>query len=235
MRKPWTEGPKELLQHAANHLRLAGDFDRRIALISVDNAVELIIKTYLGLPERARGSKGPGRKELETASDSFPSLLDLLERFVAEKVTDVDLTDIEWYHRLRNQLYHSGNGITVETAKVEAYFQIAMLLFQSLFDTALEIDDSNAVHTKTGEFLSLWTTFERKYREKLPPRERGELAYFWKKSFFESISKEAAELWSQLSEFRNYLVHADKAPASEEILFNLRNLKRLMQLIGITA
>jgi len=131
--------------------------------------------------------------------------------------------------------YHSGNGITVETAKVETYFQIAILLFQVLFDTALEIDDTSAVHTKTGEFLSLWNTFERKYREMLPPRESGELAYFWKKSFFENNSKEAIELWTQISEFRNNLVHAKQTPDSKEIVFNIRKLKRVMQLIGITA
>src|SRR5438034_10002901 len=74
----WTEGPRELLQHAADHLRLGADFDRRIAMISVDNPVELATKTYLGLPERARGTKGPGRRALDTASESFPSLLDML-------------------------------------------------------------------------------------------------------------------------------------------------------------
>jgi hypothetical protein len=156
-----------------------------------------------------------------------------LERFASEKITDVDLTDIEWYHRLRNQLYHSANGITVETAKVEAYFQIAIHLFQTLFNTALEIDDTSALHTKSGEFLSLWNTFERKYRGLLPPRESGELAYFWHKNFFENNSKEAVELWSQLSEFRNNLVHAKQTPTPEEITYNIRSLKRLMQLLGI--
>ena len=58
---PWTDGPRELIQHAVDHLSLGGDFDRRIAMLNADNAVELIIKTYLGLPERTRGFKGPGQ------------------------------------------------------------------------------------------------------------------------------------------------------------------------------
>ena len=49
-RKPWTDGPRELIQHALDHLVLGDDFDRRIAMVSIDNAVELTIKTYLGLP-----------------------------------------------------------------------------------------------------------------------------------------------------------------------------------------
>lgn len=233
MNKPWTEGPKELLQHAADHLRSAGDFDKRIAFISIDNAVELIIKTYLGLPDRARGAKGPGRKELEAASDSFPSLLDLLERFAGEKVTGGGLTDIEWYHRIRNQIYHSGNGITVETAKVESYFQLSVHLFEILFNIVLEIDDSSTVHTKTGEFLSQWNIFERKYKRLLPPREKGELAHFWHKSFFEKRSKEAVQLWLQLSEFRNNLVYANQAPTPDVIMSKIQDLQRLVQLVGI--
>jgi len=87
----------------------------------MDNAVELATRTYLGLPERTRGTKGPTRTELEGASQSFPGLIDLLDRFAADKLARVDLNDIEWYHRLRNQLYHSGSGITVERARVETY------------------------------------------------------------------------------------------------------------------
>ncbi|HEY6763979.1 MAG TPA: hypothetical protein VI386_04345, partial [Candidatus Sulfotelmatobacter sp.] len=102
-------------------------------MISVDNAVELAVKTYLGLPERARGTKGPGRRELEAASESFPALLDVLGQYAADKLSGVDLSDVEWYHRLRNQLYHSGNGITVERSRVEGYFQIGSLLFENLF------------------------------------------------------------------------------------------------------
>ena len=72
---PWTDGPRELIQHAVDHLALGGDFDRRIAMISVDNAVELTIKTYLGLPERARGDKGlAGGSWTRQASHSPPYL-----------------------------------------------------------------------------------------------------------------------------------------------------------------
>ena len=50
MKNPWIDGPRELLQHAIDHLTQGDDFDRRVAMISIDNAVELTIKTYLGLP-----------------------------------------------------------------------------------------------------------------------------------------------------------------------------------------
>jgi hypothetical protein len=81
MNGPWAQGPKELIQHAVDHLAIGGDFDRRIAMISIDNAVELMLKTYLELPKRSRGTDGPSRKEMETSFNSFPSLLDLIEKY----------------------------------------------------------------------------------------------------------------------------------------------------------
>ena len=46
---PWIYGPYELIQHAEGHLKANGDFDRRMALISYDNAIELTITTFLKL------------------------------------------------------------------------------------------------------------------------------------------------------------------------------------------
>ena len=233
MTGPWTEGPRELLQHAADHLRLGGDFDRRIAMISVDNAVELAVKTYLGLPERVRGAKGPGRKDLEEASESFPALLNLLDQHAGSRLSGIDLGDVEWYHRLRNQLYHSGNGITVERAKVEAYLQITLSLFENLFGERPRIDEASAADTKTGEFLRLWSVFDHGFRAKLPPKE--DFAYYWKRNFLEKISVEAAELWDGLRAFRNNLVHSLDTPTIADFERRISELKRLMQLVGVGA
>ena len=73
-------------------------FDYRIAMISVDNAVELSIRTFLGLPKRVRGSDGPSRRELEDKGRTFPDLLDLLESFGAARLDGVSLGDLEGYH-----------------------------------------------------------------------------------------------------------------------------------------
>ncbi len=231
MSDPWTEGPRELLQHAADHLRADGDFDRRIAMISIDNAVELAVKTYLGLPRRARGTDGPGRRELEAASESFPDLLDLLHKHAVGRLTGIDLGDVEWYHRLRNQLYHAGNGITVDRARVEAYFQIASALFENLFDTKLEVDESDAINTATGRFLQYWTALDHGLRNQLPPKEGP--AYYWKRDFLQGVSPEAAQLWESLVQFRNGLVHGLETPSATELKSRLDELRRLLRLVGI--
>ena len=55
MSRPWIDGPRELLQHAVDHLALEGDFDRRLAMISIDNAVEIMVKTHLGFATAGQG------------------------------------------------------------------------------------------------------------------------------------------------------------------------------------
>lgn len=157
--QPWASGPKEILEHGISLLRKDSDKNRRLALLAVDNAVELTIKTYLGLPKRINGINVP-RKEYAEFSESFPKLLDALEAYATEKLSGIDLGEIEWFHRLRNQLYHQGNGLTVDRDKVEIYSELAKLLFENLFETTLEFAAEDQ-HQLLGEFLASWVSFER--------------------------------------------------------------------------
>lgn len=157
--QPWAAGPKEILEHGISLLRTDSDRNRRLALLSVDNAVELTIKTYLGLPKRISGINVP-RKEYAEFSESFPKLIDALEQYAAPKVAGIDLGEIEWFHRLRNQLYHQGNGLTVDRDKVEIYSELAKLIFESLFATILTFASEDQ-HQLLGEFLAAWVAFER--------------------------------------------------------------------------
>ncbi len=74
--------------------------NRRLAMLSIDNAVELTIKTFLGLPKRVTGLKIK-RSEFADIVESFPRLLDALEQHAGDKLVGIDLGEIEWYHRLR--------------------------------------------------------------------------------------------------------------------------------------
>ncbi|MBA7579249.1 hypothetical protein ES708_21118 [subsurface metagenome] len=71
--QPWVTGPAEILEHGLSLLTEDSDKNRRLAMISIDNAVELAIKTYLGLPKRITGLK-ISRKEYSEISESFPLL-----------------------------------------------------------------------------------------------------------------------------------------------------------------
>jgi hypothetical protein len=160
---PWASGPREILRHGLELLTKDSDTNRRLAMISIDNAVELMIKTYLGLPKRVTGLE-ISRREFSVVSESFPSLLDALEKHATDKLDGVELGEIEWYHRLRNQLYHQGNGLTVERDKVEIYAQLAITLFRNLFGYEL-VHRATTRTGNLGEFMSAWTSIERGLRD----------------------------------------------------------------------
>jgi len=156
---PWASGPGEILKHGLELLKKDTDANRRLAMISIDNAVELMMKTYLGLPLRVTGLK-ISRSEYQEFAESFPTLLDALEKYASEKLEGINLGEIEWYHRIRNELYHQGNGLTVERDKVEVYAELANVLFANLFGFRLvEPKENGAI--LLGEFMQAWVNFEK--------------------------------------------------------------------------
>jgi hypothetical protein len=155
---PWASGPGEILRHGLSLLKKDSDTNRRLAMISIDNAVELMIKTYLGLPKRITGL-AIARKQYTEISESFPALIDGLEQFAPDKLDGIDLGTIEWYHRLRNELYHQGNGLTVERDKVEIYAELANRLFKNLFGEEL-VPHATPETEQLGEFINAWVALE---------------------------------------------------------------------------
>src|SRR4051812_42467366 len=113
--KPWATGPYELLRHAEQHLSEGNDFDRRMALINYDNAIELAIVTYLNLDPKQRGDRSFQREHVARWLVSYHSKLDFLEHYIVEVVKQpmrYEKEDVLYYHRIRNQLYHA-DGVMV--------------------------------------------------------------------------------------------------------------------------
>lgn len=155
----WASGPGELLKHGLSLMRADSDSNRRIAMICIDNAVELMIKTFLGLPSRITGIT-ISRKDYSDFSESFPRLLDALQTHASDKIKGIDVGEIEWFHRLRNQLYHEGNGLTVEKNNVEVYAEVANLLFLNLFGAKLVSPDDDNTRL-LGNFMQAWILLEQ--------------------------------------------------------------------------
>src|SRR6266436_7605447 len=76
---PWANGPFELLVHAEGHLRAGNDFDRRIALIGFDNAIEVAITTYLTLNPLQRQNRCYTKADCERWLNNYHTKLDFLE------------------------------------------------------------------------------------------------------------------------------------------------------------
>jgi len=231
MANPWEDGPRELLQHAVDHMSLGEDFDRRIAMISIDNAVEIIMKTYLSLPKRVLGAPGPTRKEFEDAKNSFPSVLDLLEKYAGSKLTGVSLEEIEWYHRIRNEIYHAGHGVTVERAKLYTYLALAILLFENLFGTKIRLPVLDPKQQRLGKFLGTWGLAEALFRAKRPEKPPGEYAYYWNRECLQRLSLRALELWDKLGTYRMNVVHNHETAKDSELEEAAQEAQELVEIL----
>lgn len=214
---PWAQGPAEILEHAQTLIRVDTESSRRIAMILVDNSVEQALKTYLSLPVRVTGLKIP-RKKLAEISGSFPALLDTFEEHGADKLDGVDLGAIEWFHRVRNQLYHDGFGLTVERLRVERYADMATVLLANLFGY-VPPGDTAASAALVGRMIEVWNRLERalsysaSFHVIAPPRRAVDAL-----SILESADLLPASTAEKINRFRmlrNRVVHAQDESHSE--------------------
>jgi hypothetical protein len=235
--KPWASGPGEILQHGLLLLREDSDKNRRLALLSIDNAVELMIKTYLSLPRRVTGLN-ISRKEYAEISESFPRLLDAIEQHSSEKLSGIDLGEIEWYHRLRNELYHQGNGLTVERNKVEVYAELAKILFKNLF--GIEIDTSkneSPIQELMGKFLATWVQVEKrawevldKFRDKSKPREKFSINVFTELINQKIVDSTTAQKINSLRQLRNGVAHGNAEDIKRLSIAHVKSASEILAL-----
>ena len=134
--KPWAVGPFEMLYHAETHFLKGEDFDRRIALISFDNAIEVAITTYLALHPILRGQRQYQRTDIETWQRNYHTKLDFFYQEVGNRGLPelVEKVDIIFYHQNRNDQYHNGGAGVPELHKLEGIRQAAIWIFSTLFD-----------------------------------------------------------------------------------------------------
>lgn len=148
---PWAHGPFELIQHANSHYCAGTDTDRRIALIGFDNALEVAITAYLQLHPKQRGGATYERARVDAWLRNYHTKLEFLESFTAENDLPIAIStaEISWYHRLRNEIYHAGNGLVPEIRHVTglraAAVEVLRLLFGIEVETVLESLTTGAV------------------------------------------------------------------------------------------
>lgn len=139
--KPWAQLPFELIRHAEDHAKGGGDFDRRMALISFDNAIEVSIITYLSLNPIQRDNQQFSKEEVRKWEHDFHSKLRFLEHFVKTVLGQpmaFEPADIIFFHDLRNDLYHRGIGVVPELRHISGIRAVAFWVFSTLFKTDAE-------------------------------------------------------------------------------------------------
>lgn len=233
MQKTWASGSIELLEHARGHMREQTAFDKRIAFISIDNCVEVCIKTYLTLPKLFYGDEKPSRKEIEDNSNSFTGLVALLFSYSSTKLIGVEPGDIEFYHRIRNKLYHEAIGLSVDDEHLFAYFSIADILLKRLFNYHLQ-EERDRKPSLDGIILN-WSRIEELLAEILTRIEIDTADPLkWEKAMQVGVlTSEVIKEIESLRQERNRLVHsnqienkplADVLEKSEQVLNHLRQL-----------
>ena len=134
---PWTDGPFELMVHAESHLRAANDFDKRIALISFDNAIEVAITTYLQLKPIQRKGREYTKESVDNWLKNYHTKLDFFDKEIESREIPwcIEKTHIIWAHDSRNEQYHGGTkgGIPAKNI-LDIARTSALWIFSVLFD-----------------------------------------------------------------------------------------------------
>jgi hypothetical protein len=133
----WARGPFELIVHAEGHLRVGDDIDRRMALISFDNAVEVSITSYLTLNPIHRGNVPYPNADVDRWQRNYHTKLDFIEEELRRRgglPWKVERKDILWAHDQRNEQYHGGTGGVPGRRAIKTIREAAIWIFGLLFD-----------------------------------------------------------------------------------------------------
>ena len=228
MENTWASGAVELLRHADSHIKLDSAFDRRIAFISVDNAVEIMIRTFLSLPKSKSGIH-VSKKALDDAGNSFPGLLELFWNSVGSRLAGIDQADIEHYHRIRNTLYHNGTGLSVDEQYLTAYRQIAAILLQDLFGVR---PAPPRLEPNLGNLVVLWNRLEQKLKERLEISgiDRGKTFFLDEAMKRGILNREDIEALNETRMIRNSQVHSTEID-NKKIEYAFDRAERLLKKI----
>ncbi len=148
--KPWARKAFELIFHAEHHWRRGHDYDKRLALISFDNSIEVSISVYLGLNPIQRGNRHYPTVDVQKWRRDYHSKLDFYcEELSSRKLPEYrDKAHIVWLHEQRNELYHGSSGGVPELTTLEEIRSVALWVYSVLFDdTDIKARLEEAIHT----------------------------------------------------------------------------------------
>lgn len=131
----WLNSSFYLLVHGELHYTLPEDFDRRLSLISFDNAIEASIACYLKLHPTQRGNREYQREKVRIALEgNYHNKLDFLyeEVTVRKGICTITRQEIIFVHDQRGLFYHESPDIIptndiLATARKAAYWVFAFL------------------------------------------------------------------------------------------------------------
>jgi len=75
--------------------------------------------------------------EVDKATRNYHTKIEWLDKYIEKSKIDskISIEELVWYHSLRNELYHSGNGMVPEMHVLYGIRDAAILVFTTLFKT----------------------------------------------------------------------------------------------------
>jgi len=136
--KPWAARPFELIYHAEIHYRRGSDYDRRLALISFDNSIEISIATYLSLKPIQRENRQYPKEDVKKWMSNYHSKIDFFILEIQKRGLPEykEKAEIVWYHDQRNEHYHGGGFSVPEQGTLDGIREVALWIFSVLYEAS---------------------------------------------------------------------------------------------------
>jgi hypothetical protein len=254
----WARGPFELIQHGVEHMDWGQDFDRRIALISFDNAIEIAITTYLRLHPAQRRGREFQKDRVDKWLHNYHAKMDFFHAYAQHRIADIETfhQEVIYFHSVRNDMYHSGKALVPEQSDLEGIRDAAIKIFSILFEVdeellrqpavsapeTIEIDEDHSLTAETN-FLRHYIEFERKLRAHLVDLGIGEqqtrmtLRTMWERyvSYVGNVPSQYSEYIHQISAVRNQMVHGHgdySYITHRELMGLLKKINELLEYIS---
>lgn len=154
---PWQKQPTEMVLSSINLLKI----DKRQAFLSFDQNVEHILKVFLGLPETIIGTKLSYKERQAAISGSFHELITATKQIAGDKLDNIDLYHVKYFHDIRNELYHQAQGLTIDSDLCIDYARLSVELLKALLDVNLTQDLEKVINEIELPFLKGFPELER--------------------------------------------------------------------------
>lgn len=134
---PWLNSSFHLLVHGELHYTLPEEFDRRLSLISFDNAIEASIACYLKLHPTQRGNREYQRERVRTVlQGNYHAKLDFFfeEVTVRKETCTLIREEIIHVHDQRGIFYHESPEVVPSSSTLVIARAAAFWIFAFLFE-----------------------------------------------------------------------------------------------------
>ncbi|WP_025566116.1 hypothetical protein [Psychromonas sp. SP041] len=134
----WQKAPVKIVLEAIKHSKNKNEEDNLIAFLLLDVGAEMLFKTYLGLPKKITGAITSEDERYNITRKGFHDVVEGVKNS-RQGISVKDLARVEFFHGIRNKLYHQGNGLAVHSSHLLEYIDVLKILFKQLLK--VELDD----------------------------------------------------------------------------------------------